>query len=190
MGFFSNTKSDLLNILAADGEALTFNTRADGPDISFTSVLHRNGEDGTAVVNIPVADVAAPAFADKITDADAVVWRIDNLRESFQGRTFCYLKQASWLETVDLQEFDEDTDDYTDNTTGILALITVSNASEVISAESGHSVVQLEVKTQYLTTPTRRMRFMWVTRELYITGRRPDDSHERYVIFDCVEEES
>ena len=160
----------------------------------IAATLNRGGEDGDAVFNMPVASVAVPAFGDSITDSDAVVWRIAEVLQPFSDRTPCNLKRSDFWHTIDLQYMRTDTEVWDDNTEDIVAMINPTSSNEVISADDGHSITIYEVKIEYLTTPTRKMRFKWVngavTRYLYIQGRRDDDTSGLTTTYECVEEEA
>lgn len=185
MSFFTATQTDLLAILAADGEALTYNDRDGGADVTFTTVMHRNGEDGSAVVNIPTASVAAPLFADKITDSSAVVWYISETQEASQGRTFCELKQSTWWQTVDLESSSGGT--WSTTTSNIICIIEAQQSYEELE-DYGTTTKEFVVKMQYQVTPTSRMRLKWGSRYLYITGIRPDETNTRFIELDCRED--
>jgi head-tail adaptor len=160
----------------------------------ISATLNRGGEDGDALFNMPVSSVAVPAFGDRITDGDAVAWRISDVLQPFSDRTPCNLKRSDFWYSVDLQYMKDDTEVWDDHTTGIISMINTTSSNEVISADDGHAVTVYEVKVEYLTTPTRQMRFKWVngavTRYLYIQGRRDDESHGLTTIYECVEEEA
>ena len=160
----------------------------------ISATLNRGGEDGEALFNMPVASVAVPAFGDSITDTDSTVWRIAEVLQPFSDRTPCNLKRSDFWHNVDLQYMKSDTEVWDDHTEDMQALINTTSSSEVISAEDGHAVTVYDVHVQYLTTPTRQMRFKLVngavTRYLYIVGRRDDASHSKSTIFECTEEEA
>ena len=187
MSFFTTTQTDLLAILAADGEALTFNTRAGGPDVTFTTVMHRNGEDGSATVNIPTASVAAPVFADKITDASAAIWYISDARETLQGRTYCDLKLSTWWQTVDIEEFAGGS--WGTHTASVICIIDANSSFEDFD-EFNSLTTEFTVRMQYMSDPTQKMRLKWGSRYLYITGIRPDETETRFMDLDCREDEA
>jgi hypothetical protein len=144
VSFLANTKADLTNILALDGESVTHTAR-DTTETAMTTVIHRTGEEGDGLINIPTASVASPLFNELITDANSDTWRISEVRQAVQGRTPCNLKHTDYWETIDLQEMPTDTETWTNNTTGILAMITAISSNEVISAETGHGITTYEV---------------------------------------------
>jgi hypothetical protein len=156
----------------------------------ISATLNRGGDDGMALFNMPKASVETPAFGDSITDSDSVVWRISKILQPFSDRTPCELMRSDFWASVDLQEMDNSSEIWTDNTLDITVMIKTSSSSEVIAAEDGHDVTVYEVHAQYLVTPTSRMRFKWGSKYLYITGRRDDDSHGLTTVYDCVEEEA
>jgi len=190
MSFLSSTAIDLVNLLSSDGEDVVYTDRETETDTNITTVIHRTGDEGTGFINVPTASIGSPLFGDKVLDANGDSWRISEVLQKLQGRTPCNLKRIEYWHLVTLQEYNDSTDTWTDNTVDILAMVNVPTSSEVISAVDGHAIDQYEIKTTYLTTPTQRMRFKLGTRYLYITGVRPDDSRSKWVIFDCVEEEA
>lgn len=178
MSFLSNTTTDLINILAADGEALTYLDRDGANGKSFTTVMHRNGDDGSAVINIPVASVANPKFADKITDGDSVVWYISEAYETSQGRTYCELKQSTWWQTVTIETMTNGV--WGTLTANVLAMITANSALEDYD-EYNNTTTEYEIKMQYMATPAEKMRLKWGSVYIYITGITPDPTYSRYI---------
>lgn len=191
MGFFDTTATDLLAILTADGEALTYVSRANyaGATTALTTVMHRNGEDGTAVVNIQTASVASPLFADKITDGSAVVWYISEAQESSQGRTFCELKQSTHWDTIDIEASTNGTWAAISGGSSLLALINPEQSYEEFD-DFNAVTKEFTVKMKYLSTVTQKMRVKFGSRYLYITGVRPDRTESRYLELDCREDEA
>jgi hypothetical protein len=188
---FTEMNTTLGNISAYMGRLVTWLSRNGVTTVaSFNAPLNRVGEEGSALIHIPKSSVAIPAFADKITDDSAQEWRISEVLQDNDVHTPCNLRRIDQWESVDLQEMDDTTEVWDDNTLDILVLIRTTSASEVVAAEDGHAVTVYEVESQYLSTPTRQMRFKWGTKYLYITGRRDDDTHELTTIYDCVEEEA
>jgi hypothetical protein len=154
-------------------------------DISAT--LNRGGDDGTAEFNMPVASVAVPAFGDKITDSDAVEWRISEIRQKFSDRTPCILMRSDFWETVDIEYHTSGA--WATHTSSVSCLITANSSFEDLD-DGFIEETEYTVKTQYLAAPTQKMRFKWGSRYLYITGKRPDESNELTVEWDCSEIES
>jgi len=181
-----------LNTATVDyfGEAFTYLSLDGLTTADIISTMTRGTADGDAVLNLEVSNVAAPGFGDKVTGADAVEWRISEVLQPFSGRTPCNMKRGDFWKLMNLEEYSTSTDKWITNTTNILAMITTESSSEVVSADDGHSVDTFQVRTQYLTTPTRKMRFKWGSRYLYITGIRPDASYAKFTNFDCVEDEA
>lgn len=188
---FTAVQATLLNIHGYMGQVVDYLSR-DGltavTDIS--APLNRSGEDGTALVNLPVALVAAPVFADKITDPDAVEWRISRVLQRNNGQVPCELKRADFWITGNFETCAADGVTWSTHTSGVLALRHTSSSSEVISAEDGRAVEVMTLQTQHLTSITHKMRYKWGSRYLYVTGISPDDTDAKTTIFDVIEEEA
>ncbi len=187
MNFLANTANDLTAILAADGEALTWQSRDGGAAVAITTVMHRNGENGSAVINIPVADVAAPEFSDKITDGAAVDWYVSNVNETSQGRTYCELKKSSWWQTVNIEENIAGT--WSVHTAGVLGILESRSSVEDFD-EFNQLQTDYTFKCMYLSDPTQKMRLKFGSRKLYITGIINDETRSRWSEIECVEVES
>ena len=187
MSFFDTTQTDLLAILAADGEALTYNDRDGGANVNFTTVMHRNGEDGSAVVNIPTANVSNPLYAAKITDAAAIVWYISEAQETSQGRTFCNLKQSTWWQTVNIETATAGV--WSTHTSNVICVLDAEQSYEDFD-EYNSLTKEFTAKMQFMSTPTQRMRLKWGSRYLYVTGIRPDETNQRFIEVDCREDEA
>lgn len=186
MSFFSATKNDLLNILSLDGEVLTYTSRDGGAAVTMKTVIHRDGEDGSGVINIPVADIVTPVFADKIVDEDGIIWYVTDTRETLQGRTFCDLKQSTFWQTVDIEEF---AGTWGTHTASVICLIESTSSLEDFD-EFNSLTTEYTVKMEYMSDPTQKMRIKWGSKYLYITGIRSDESYSRWIELDCREDEA
>jgi head-tail adaptor len=187
MSFLSTTATDLVNILAADGEAIVHTDRDAVGSTNITTVIHRNGDNGSAVVNIPTASVASPLFADKIVDANTVTWYISEVQETSQGRTFCELKKSTWWKTVDIETSSNGV--WSTHTASVICMIEPQQSYEELE-DYGALTREFVVRMQYMATPNQRMRLKWGTRYLYITGIRPDETETRFIELDCREDEA
>ena len=171
------------------GEAFSYVSLDGLTTASVMATLTRGGADGDAVLNLDITDVAAPGFGDTVTGLDLVAWRISEVLQPFSSRTPCNMKRSDYWKLINLEEYNA-SDVWVTNTLNIDAMIQISSSAESISAEDGHTIDTYEVRTQYLTTPTRKMRFKWGSRYLYITGIKPDSSNSQFTIFDCAEDEA
>jgi hypothetical protein len=169
---------ELVNYLSLDG-----NTAVTG----ISATLRRTGEDGSALFDMPAASVSVPAFGDSITDADSVVWRISEINQKFSDRTPCTLKRADFWKLVDIEQYI--TGAWATITSSVYVMIDVDASFEDID-DGFIETKEYTVKTQFMATPTQKMRFKWGSRYLYITGERPDNSQSFYTEWDCTEVEA
>lgn len=156
----------------------------------FRAPLNKVGDEGDALIHIPISSVADPLFEDKITDDNATEWRIMEVLQANDVHTPCRLKHVDYWKTLNLEAYNPSNDTWEVNTSGIIGMVTTSTTDEIIAAEDGHSVTEYEVRTRYLVTPTARMRFALGSKYLYIQGVRNDDSRSKFSIFECIEEEA
>lgn len=181
-----------LNESIADvfGESLSY-VSLDGLTTATISegVMYRDGEDGQAKFDFPTASVASPAFGDSLTDGDGVVWRVYEVLQKDSALTPVMLRRSTQWHAIDSQSYDPNTDAWANVTTGIYAHIEQTDGTEVIAAEDGHAANAFDVRTQYLTTVTDRMRLKWGSRYLYVAGT-VQDPDQNFTTFKCVELEA
>jgi len=148
------------------------------------TVVDYMDEEGSAMIDVPVASVSAPTVGGKLTLADSSVWRIYDFGNVKWGYTPCDIREDSYWHTCVLEYYTAGA--WATWTAAVEVYMSEAVAAEFLDGETAHVEMTYTARTMFQATPTEKMRFNLGGTFYYISGISPDATKARYLEMDLV----
>jgi len=168
------------------GETVTYVSADGNTTVSGIEdvVVDYMDEEGSAMIDVPVASVSAPTVGAKLTLADTSVWRVYDHGNVKWGYTPCDIRSDDYWHTCVLEYFTAG--NWATHTTGLEVYMSEASVTEYLDGETSNVEMTYQARVMYLATPTERMRLNLGGTYYYLTSVAPDASKARYLDLELV----